>query len=186
MTDGELETKLKKLNETIEYENAMLENCMAHPTETPQFYNAMEATRERIKDLYDARVSLQHLIKQNTLSKESVSPPSQHTSKADDSSIPDDAGELREDWLDDFFKNIANYYNQVYNGILPKEDVPHKSKHLIHQQRQRWEKEARQTAVNEAMDWISKNNSKFQKHLDKIALRELAATLAAAEKKEDV
>jgi hypothetical protein len=59
-------------------------------------------------------------------------------------------------------------------------------KAAIHQQRLRWESAARQTAVNEAMDWISKNNSKFQKHLDKIALRELAATLASAEEKEEV
>ncbi len=45
--------RLKELEQTIKYENAMLETAMAYPTETPQFYSAMEKSRERIRELYD-------------------------------------------------------------------------------------------------------------------------------------
>lgn len=47
--------QIDELDKTIEYENAILESAMAYPTETPQFYRAMENSRERIRKLYAER-----------------------------------------------------------------------------------------------------------------------------------
>lgn len=50
--------ELDKLDDEIAYENAMYENALAYPTETAQFYNALEDTRKRIEGLYAKRDKL--------------------------------------------------------------------------------------------------------------------------------
>ena len=53
-----IEEKIAKLEENIKYENAMYETALAYPTETEQFYRALEQTRVRISGLYDELESL--------------------------------------------------------------------------------------------------------------------------------
>jgi hypothetical protein len=47
-----LEEQIKKLQDSIDYENSMYETAITYPTDTPQFYHALEQTRQRINDMY--------------------------------------------------------------------------------------------------------------------------------------
>ena len=48
----DLDEKIKSLKSSIDYENAMYETAVAYPTDTPQFYHALERTRQRIESMY--------------------------------------------------------------------------------------------------------------------------------------
>lgn len=60
-----VEEELAELEDTIKYENAMYESCLAYPTETEQFYHALEATRERIAGLYKKQGELRQKLSEH-------------------------------------------------------------------------------------------------------------------------
>lgn len=57
--DTEELKKIKELERTIQYEEAMYQSCLDHPTETAQFYQALEDNRVRIDGLHSELNQLQ-------------------------------------------------------------------------------------------------------------------------------
>lgn len=47
----ELREKIEKLEDLIKHEDAMYETALAYPTETSQFYDALERTRQKINGM---------------------------------------------------------------------------------------------------------------------------------------
>jgi hypothetical protein len=45
--------EIKELEILLEYENAMYETALAYPTETAQFYNALERNKIKIEKMYN-------------------------------------------------------------------------------------------------------------------------------------
>jgi hypothetical protein len=50
--NSEVVEDIKKLEDLIAYENSMYETALTYPTDTPQFYHALELTRQKINSLY--------------------------------------------------------------------------------------------------------------------------------------
>ena len=44
--------EIHELEKSIEYENGMYDTCLAYPTETAQFYSALERTRIKIEEMH--------------------------------------------------------------------------------------------------------------------------------------
>lgn len=49
---GKDEAAIEKLRKDIDYENRYYENALAHPTETEQFYQALEKNKQKIGRMY--------------------------------------------------------------------------------------------------------------------------------------
>ena len=148
--------------------------------------------------LCDISEDVIQLIKQNSSPKEAVSPPEQHTSKADDPSIPDDAGELGEKVVSELLQYKAEL-NQGLNQLASDKSATELSAerllHLIHQQRQEWEARALRQEIEGRILEVKRNMpnedaiSKYTRFAMQNRIEELEtelSSLAADDGKEDV
>lgn len=177
MTDGELREKIMEILMVKQ-----VRPLSKVREQDPQGWANWESALHHARSETD---KILHLIKQNS-PQGGVVPSLKPSSFADDSSIPGDAGELRE-----AFRNILDPQHGRWlsnsganDGAI--EAMYMQLEHLIHQQRERWEARAR---LAEAKYWEQSvvpavRGYQFDHEIEK-RFKQLEASLAADEGKED-